>query len=90
MEKRPDRAVRKSANHRPGFHMSWSRRLAAAGLAVLLLLPLGVIVANAQDAPLESRYLMQPGDSIDSVAIESGLEPTTIVAVSTGVTSRID
>lgn len=45
--KRPDRAPRQPTYQRPGFRINWSRKLAAAGLAVLLLLPIGVIVANA-------------------------------------------
>src|ERR671913_1107166 len=39
LEKRPDRAARQFTRPRPGFQMTWSRKLAAAGLAALLLLP---------------------------------------------------
>jgi LysM repeat protein/uncharacterized protein YvpB len=77
-EKRPDRTARQ----RPAFHINWSRKLAAAGLAALLLLPLGVIVANAQDAPLQSRYVVQSGDTLESVAWEFGVDPAAILAAS--------
>jgi len=53
---------------------------AAAGVAALILLPLGVIVANAQDAVLQSRYVVQPGDTLDSVAAEFGVDPAAILA----------
>ena len=69
---------------RSGFHISWSRKLAAAGLAALLLLPLGVIVANAQDAPPQSRYVVQPGDTLESVAWEFAVDPAAILAASIG------
>ena len=49
---------------------------------MLLLLPVGVIVANAQDAPLQSRYVVQPGDSLESVAWEFGVDPAAILAAS--------
>jgi hypothetical protein len=44
---RLDRAARQHTRQRPGFDLNLSRKLAAAGLAVLLLLPVGVIVAHA-------------------------------------------
>ncbi len=60
-----------------------SRKLAAAaGVAALLLLPLGVIVANAQDTTLQSRYVVEPGDTLDSVAAEFGVDPAAILAAS--------
>src|SRR5215210_1439100 len=37
-EKRPDRATHQITSPRPGFQHNWSRKLAAAGLAALLLL----------------------------------------------------
>jgi LysM repeat protein/uncharacterized protein YvpB len=78
-EKRTDRA----AGPRPGFQFNVSRKLAAAaGVAALLLLPLGVIVANAQDATLQSRYVVQPGDTLDGVAAEFGVDPAAILAAS--------
>jgi LysM repeat protein len=77
-EKRPDG----SAKLRQGIQLGFSRKLAAAGLAVLLLLPLGIIVAHAQDAPLQSRYVVQPGDSLDGVAAEFGVDPAAILAAS--------
>ena len=45
--KRPDGAARQRSTQRPGFDLNVSRKLAAAGLAALLLLPVGVIVAKA-------------------------------------------
>ena len=77
-EKRPDGAARA----RPGFQLGFSRKLAAAGLAVLLLLPLGIIVAHAQGEALQSRYVVQPGDTLDSVAAEFGVDPAAILAAS--------
>jgi hypothetical protein len=77
--KRPDRAARQLADQRPGLRISWSRKLAAAGLAALLLLPVGVIVAHAQEAPLQSRYVDQPADTFDSVAWEFGADPAGIL-----------
>src|SRR5215210_2240951 len=72
-EKRPDRAARS----RPGFQFTLSRKLAAAaGVAALLLLPLGVIVANAQGAMPQSRCLVQPGGTLGSVAAEIGIDST--------------
>jgi LysM repeat protein/uncharacterized protein YvpB len=68
---------------RHGIQLNWSRKLAAAGLAALLLLPLGVIVANAQDTAPQSRYVVQPGDTLDSVAAEFGVDPAAILAAST-------
>ena len=46
------------------------------------MLPLGVIVANAQDATLQSRYVVQPGDTLDSVAAEFGVDAAAILAAS--------
>jgi hypothetical protein len=84
LQKRPDRAARPLTRQRSGFHIGWSRKLAAAGLAALLLLPLGVIVANAQDAPPRSRYVAQPGDTLDNLAGEFAVEPAAILAASSG------
>ena len=77
-----ERGTDRAARSRPSIQVSFSRKLAAAGLAVLLLLPLGVIVANAQDAALQSRYVVQPGDTLDSVAAEFGVDPAAILAAS--------
>jgi uncharacterized protein YvpB/LysM repeat protein len=60
----------------------WGRRLAAAGLIALLLLPLGFVAANAQETPLQSRYIVQPGDTIEAVAAEFGVDPAAILAAS--------
>lgn len=60
----------------------WSRRLAAAGLALLLLLPLGVLAANAEEAPHQARYIVQPGDTLHGVATEFGVDPEAILAAS--------
>ena len=79
-EQRPDRA----SGSRPGFQFSFSRKLAAAaGVAALLLLPLGVIVANAQDTALPSRSVVQPGDTPDRVAVEFVADPAAILAAGT-------
>jgi hypothetical protein len=45
--KRPDGAARQRSTQRPRFDLNVSRKFAAAGLAVLLLLPVGIIVAKA-------------------------------------------
>jgi LysM repeat protein/uncharacterized protein YvpB len=81
-EGRPGVAVRQISRRRQGFQINWSRRLVAAGLAALLLLPLGVIVANAQGTPLQSRYIVQPGDTLESVAVEFGVDAQAILAAS--------
>jgi chitinase len=60
----------------------WPRRLAAAGLAILLLLPLGVIVANAQELAHQARYVVQPGDTLEGIAAEFGVDPAAILASS--------
>jgi LysM repeat protein/uncharacterized protein YvpB len=62
--------------------MRWPRRLAAAGLALLLLLPLGVIAANAEGAPQQARYIVREGDTLESVAAEFGVDPAAILAAS--------
>ena len=77
-EKQPDRTTRS----RPGFQFSLSRKLAAVGIAALLLLPLGVIVAHAQVSTPQSRYVTQPGATLDSVAAEYRVEPAAILATS--------
>jgi LysM repeat protein len=81
-EKGPDHVAHQISRPRHGFQISWSRKLAAAGLAALLLLPIGVIVANAQDAPLQSRYVVQPGDTLESVAAGFSVAPAAILAAS--------
>ena len=82
LERRPDHLASPVPSRRHGFQISWSRKVAAAGLAALLLLPLGVIVANAQTTPLQSRYIVQLGDSLESVATEFGVDPDAILAAS--------
>ena len=82
IERRPDRAANRLTRSRPGFQINLSRKLAAAGFAALLLLPLGVIVAHAQELAPQSRYVVQPGDTLDSVAAEFGVDPAAIVAAS--------
>jgi hypothetical protein len=81
-ERLPDRVAHQISRPRHGFQINWSRKLAAAGLAALLLLPIGVIVANAQDAPLQSRNVVQPGDKLDSVPAGPGVDPAAIFAAS--------
>jgi LysM repeat protein len=77
-DERRDRATRS----RPGFRFGMSRKLAAAGIAALLLLPLGVIVAHAHASTLQSHYVVQPGDMLNSVAVEFGVDPAAILATS--------
>lgn len=60
----------------------WPRRLAAAGLLLLLLLPLSIIAAHAQTLAPQSRYIVQPGDTLESVAGEFGVDPAAILAAS--------
>src|SRR5215217_7347064 len=74
-EKRHDRVTRQITSPRPGFQLNWSRKLAAAGLAALLLLPIGVIVANAQDAPLRSHSIAQPDETLERIAAVFGVDP---------------
>ena len=64
------------------FQGGWSRKLAAAGLIVLLILPLGVLAAGAQDSPLQSRYIVQPGDTLETISAEFGVDPAAILAAS--------
>jgi LysM repeat protein len=58
------------------------RKLAAAGVAGLLLLPLGVIVAHAQDTAPQPRYVEQPGDTPNSIAAQFGIDPAAILSAS--------
>ena len=58
------------------------RQLAIAGLLALLLFPLGVILANAQETPSQARYIVQPDDSLETVAAEFGVDPAAILAAS--------
>ncbi len=59
-----------------------TRQLAIAGLLALILFPLGIILANAQEAPLQARYIVQPGDTLDAVAAEFGVDSAAILAAS--------
>ena len=61
----------------------WVRRLAVAGIAVLLLLPFGIIVANAEETPAQSRYIVEPGDTLEGIAAEFGVDASAILAAST-------
>jgi len=60
------------------------RRLAVAAVAAMLLLPLGALVAGAQEAPgaFQVRYTVQPGDTLAGVAEEFGVSPDAILAAS--------
>ena len=58
------------------------RQLAIAGLLALILFPLGIILANAQETPLQARYIVQPGDTLETVAAEFGVDPAAILAAS--------
>ena len=79
---RPEQRSARGPSRPLGFQVGFSRKLAAAGLAVLLLLPLGIIVANAQEPALQSRYVVMAGDTLDSVAAEFGVDPAAILAAS--------
>lgn len=65
-----------------GQQPRWSRRLATAGLVALLALPLSYVVTHAQESSLQSRYIVQAGDTVDSLAAEFGVAPEAIVAAS--------
>jgi len=78
LDQRRDRATRS----RSGFQFGMSRKLAAAGIAPLLLLPLGVIVAHAHASTLQSHYVVQAGDTLNRVAVEFGVDPAAILATS--------
>lgn len=60
-----------------------SRRLATAGLAMLLLLPLGALAASGQELPAQARYIAQAGDTVEGIAAEFGVDPAAILAAST-------
>ena len=60
----------------------WPRRLVTACIAAVLLLPIGMLVASAQETPPQSRYVVQEGDSLDGVAAEFGVDPQAILAAS--------
>jgi uncharacterized protein YvpB/LysM repeat protein len=77
--RRPARSLRTPFLARDG---RWQRRFAAAGLAALLLLPLGVIVANAQEMTSQARYVVQHGDTLEGIAGEFGVDPAAILASS--------
>jgi LysM repeat protein/uncharacterized protein YvpB len=80
----PSRRVSTNTSLRlqPTQSLKWLRRLAVAGLVAILLLPLGVLVANAQESPVQSRYIVQPGDTLEAVAAEFGVDPAAILAAS--------
>ncbi len=81
-----DRAVaaaREKAVERPGGRqgmpmrrLGMRRKLATAGLALLLVL------AGATSTLAQQRYVVQPGDSVDSVAATFGVDPAAILAAS--------
>lgn len=77
---RPPKRGPARAERRPEFRLS--RRLAAAGIALLLLLPLSVIAARAQEVSPQARYIVQEGDTLAGVAAEFGVDPQAIVAAS--------
>ena len=58
------------------------RQFAIAGLLAALIFPLGVMLANAQDSPPQSRYIVQAGDTLEAVAAELGVDPAAILAPS--------
>ncbi|MGH2615007.1 MAG: LysM peptidoglycan-binding domain-containing protein [Thermomicrobiales bacterium] len=66
--------------HRAGGR--FARRLAAAGLAVLLLTAFSISSVRAQETPSQSRYIVQAGDTLAGVAAEFGVDPDAILAAS--------
>jgi LysM repeat protein/uncharacterized protein YvpB len=64
------------------FGRGTAAHLTAAGLVALLLLPLGAFGAAAHDAPMQSRYIVEAGDTLDVVAAEFGVDPAAILAAS--------
>lgn len=59
-----------------------SRRLAAAGLALAAMLGFGVLGVFAQEQPAQQRYVVQQGDSLETVAATFGVSPDAILAAS--------
>lgn len=58
------------------------RQLVIAGLLALILFPLGIILTKAQETPAQSRYIVQPGDTLQGIANEFGVGPAAILAAS--------
>lgn len=58
------------------------RRFVAAGLAALVALPLAAMLAAAEPASFQARYLVQPGDTLSGVADQFGVDPEAILAAS--------
>ncbi|MCC6312956.1 MAG: LysM peptidoglycan-binding domain-containing protein, partial [Thermomicrobiales bacterium] len=75
--RRAARPTSPALGSRPG------RRLAMAGMAAALLLSLGVFAAGAESPAFQTRYVVQPGDTLASVAEEFGVDPQAILAAST-------
>jgi uncharacterized protein YvpB len=64
----------------------WSRRLATAGLGAMLLASLLQGAAMAQEAPaptVPSRYIVQPGDTPESIASKFNVPADAILTAST-------
>ncbi len=59
-----------------------ARRYVAAGLAALVALPLAAMLAGAEPAGFQARYLVQPGDTLSGVAGHFGVDPEAILAAS--------
>ena len=57
-----------------------ARRLATAGLALLLGLATTPFFAMAQESGPVTRYIVQPGDTIGAIAATFGLDPGTLLA----------
>lgn len=53
-----------------------------AGLVALLALPVAALVAGAEPALFQTRYVVQPGDTLGGLAWEFGVEPEAILASS--------
>jgi len=72
------------------WQAAWSqkpaRRVAVAGLVALLALPLAALVAGAEEVPavgnFQTRYVVQPEDTLADVAAEFRVDPAAILASS--------
>lgn len=58
------------------------RRLVTAGFAAAAMLGIGIMGAFAQEQPAQQLYVVQEGDSLESVANGFGVDPEAIAAAS--------
>lgn len=75
----------KQPRKRPTFSLLSSdrrlaRRLATAGLALLLGLATTPYLASAQESVPLARYIVQPGDTIETIASTFSIDPAVLVA----------